>query len=98
MRRHPDALASGMNIDLFRSNVVISWNVLRAAAEVSRPVPDARVWQAGSRSQLGIERVAQASSVNVLCAGYSVQPQFDYFPIDELHPTLPDEPYGLSKL
>ncbi|KAG9315079.1 hypothetical protein JVU11DRAFT_4191 [Chiua virens] len=61
-------------------NVVISWNVLRAAAE------------------LGIERVAQASSVNVLRAIYSVKPQFEYFPIDELHPTLPDEPYGLSKL
>jgi nucleoside-diphosphate-sugar epimerase len=98
VRRHPDALASGIHIDLFRSNVVITWNVLRAAAEVSRLVPDARVWQAGSCSQLGIARVAQASSVNVLRAGYSVQPQFDYFPIDELHPTLPDEPYGLSKL
>ncbi|KAF8556189.1 NAD(P)-binding protein [Imleria badia] len=39
-----------------------------------------------------------AISVNVLRAVYSVQPQFDYFPIDERHPTLPDEPYGLSKL
>jgi len=67
-------------VNTHNRNVVITWNVLRAAAE------------------LGIERVAQASSVNVLRAGYSVQPQFDYFPIDELHPTLPDEPYGLSKL
>ncbi|KAI9460401.1 hypothetical protein HD554DRAFT_2316814 [Boletus coccyginus] len=67
-------------VNTHNRNVVISWNVLRAAAE------------------LGIERVAQASSANVLHAIFSVEPQFDYFPIDELHPTLPDEPYGLSKL
>ncbi|KAJ7637619.1 hypothetical protein DFH06DRAFT_1218654 [Mycena polygramma] len=62
------------------SNVVISWNVLRAAAE------------------LGINRVAQASSVNVITLVYSQQPRFDFFPIDETHPCLPDEPYGLSKV
>ncbi|KAJ7903684.1 hypothetical protein B0H14DRAFT_2665953 [Mycena olivaceomarginata] len=54
------------------SNVVISWNVLRAAAE--------------------------ASSVNAITLVYSQQPIFDFFPIDETHPTLPDEPYGLSKV
>ncbi|KAJ6494682.1 hypothetical protein C8R47DRAFT_1318618 [Mycena vitilis] len=62
------------------NNVVISWNVLRAAAE------------------LGINRVAQASSVNVITLVYSQQPHFDFFPIDETHPCLPDEPYGLSKV
>jgi len=62
------------------SNVVISWNVLRAAAE------------------LGINRIAQASSVNAITLIYSQQPKFDFFPIDETHPTLPDEPYGLSKV
>ncbi|KAK7454605.1 hypothetical protein VKT23_011357 [Stygiomarasmius scandens] len=61
-------------------NVVISWNVLRAAAE------------------LGINRVAQASSVNIITLVYSQGPHFEYFPIDEDHPCLPDEPYGLSKL
>ncbi|KAJ7475724.1 hypothetical protein FB451DRAFT_254522 [Mycena latifolia] len=62
------------------SNVVISWNVLRAAAE------------------LGISRVAQASSVNVITMVYSQAPRFEFFPIDESHPCLPDEPYGLSKV
>ncbi|KAI0067247.1 NAD(P)-binding protein [Artomyces pyxidatus] len=61
-------------------NVVLSWNVLRACAE------------------LGITRVAQASSVNVVPMAYSLEAQFDYFPLDEKHPCLPDEPYGLSKL
>lgn len=61
-------------------NVVITWNVLRAAAE------------------LGIDRVALASSVNVLRGVYSTEPTFHYFPIDENHPCEPDEPYGLSKL
>ncbi|KAK7033003.1 NAD-binding protein [Favolaschia claudopus] len=62
------------------SNVVISWNVLRAAAE------------------LGINRIAQASSVNAITLVYSQQPKFEFFPIDETHPALPDEPYGLSKV
>ncbi|EMD33926.1 hypothetical protein CERSUDRAFT_141261 [Gelatoporia subvermispora B] len=62
------------------TNVVMSWNVLRAAAELS------------------IKRVAQASSVNVIPLVYSVQPVFEYFPLDEDHPCCPDEPYGLSKL
>ncbi|KAJ8515865.1 hypothetical protein ONZ45_g6761 [Pleurotus djamor] len=61
-------------------NVVLSWNILRAAAEV------------------GITRVAQASSVNAITMVYSQQPNFLYFPIDEDHPCLPDEPYGLSKV
>ncbi|KIJ66745.1 hypothetical protein HYDPIDRAFT_174118 [Hydnomerulius pinastri MD-312] len=67
-------------VNTHNSNVVITWNVLRAAAE------------------LGITRIAQASSVNVLRGVFSTEPHFEYFPIDEDHPTLPDEPYGLSKL
>ncbi|THH08583.1 hypothetical protein EW145_g2613 [Phellinidium pouzarii] len=62
------------------SNVVISWNVLRAAAE------------------LGITRIAQASTCNVVPMVYSQGPKPHYFPIDEDHPCEPDEPYGLSKL
>ncbi|KAF8807054.1 NAD(P)-binding protein [Phlegmacium glaucopus] len=62
------------------SNVVISWNILRACAE------------------LGITRVAQASSANVITLVFSQQCHFNYFPIDEQHPCEPDEPYGLSKL
>lgn len=49
-------------------------------------------------TQLGINRISQASSVNVLRAIFSVEPKFEFFPIDENHPCLPDEPYGLSKL
>ncbi|KZV98089.1 NAD(P)-binding protein [Exidia glandulosa HHB12029] len=62
------------------TNVVLSWNVLRACAE------------------LGINRVALASSVNAITLVYSKGPRFEYFPIDEEHPALPDEPYGLSKI
>ncbi|KZV65561.1 NAD(P)-binding protein [Peniophora sp. CONT] len=49
-------------------------------------------------AELGIVRVAMASSVNVLPGLFSVRSHFAYFPIDEGHPTEPDEPYGLSKL
>ncbi|KAJ7650398.1 hypothetical protein FB45DRAFT_974323 [Roridomyces roridus] len=62
------------------TNVVMSWNILRAAAE------------------LGINRVAQASSVNVLRGLFATEQHFEFFPIDESHPCLPDEPYGLSKV
>jgi len=48
--------------------------------------------------QLGINRVAQASSVNVITMVFSQSPNIHYFPIDENHPCLPDEPYGLSKV
>ncbi|KAG1747052.1 NAD(P)-binding protein [Suillus paluster] len=67
-------------VKVHNDNVVITWNVLRAAAE------------------LAIDRVALASSVNVLRGVYSTEPIFHYFPIDENHPCEPDEPYGLSKL
>ncbi|KAH9945033.1 NAD(P)-binding protein [Epithele typhae] len=62
------------------TNVVLSWNVLRAAAE------------------LGINRVAQASSVNVIPLVWTERKDFEYFPLDEDHPCRPDEPYGLSKV
>ncbi|KAJ2914499.1 hypothetical protein MD484_g5900, partial [Candolleomyces efflorescens] len=67
-------------VDTHNMNVVLSWNILRACAE------------------LGITRIAQASSVNVLTMPYSAEAIFHYFPIDERHPCEPDEPYGLSKL
>ncbi|THH21420.1 hypothetical protein EW146_g158 [Bondarzewia mesenterica] len=71
------------------SNVVISWNVLRACAERS---------VLATAVKLGINRVAAASTANVITMVYSQKPHFEYFPIDEDHPCLPDEPYGLSKL
>ncbi len=46
---------------------------------------------------VGIERVVQASSVNAVGMAFSRQPRFDYFPIDEAHPSYAEEPYGLSK-
>lgn len=51
-----------------------------------------------SAAELGIKRVAQASSVNVVQLVYSLRQDIKYFPIDEDHPCEPDEPYGLSKL
>ena len=48
--------------------------------------------------QLGIARVAQASSVNVVRLVWSVKPKLYYLPLDEEHPREPDEPYGLSKV
>ncbi|KXN88493.1 dTDP-6-deoxy-L-talose 4-dehydrogenase (NAD(+)) [Leucoagaricus sp. SymC.cos] len=71
---------SDYKVHTHNSNVVLSWNVLRACAE------------------LGITRIAQASSVNVITMVYSAKPILKYFPIDENHPCEPDEPYGLSKV
>ena len=48
--------------------------------------------------QLGITRIAQASSVNVVALIWSVRPRIYYVPIDEEHPCEPDDPYGLSKV
>ncbi|HEU0292055.1 MAG TPA: NAD(P)-dependent oxidoreductase [Anaerolineales bacterium] len=46
---------------------------------------------------VGIQRVCQASSVNATGLGYSRWPRFDYFPLDEKHPTYNEDPYSLSK-
>src|SRR5262245_27929417 len=48
-------------------------------------------------AHLGIERVCQASSVNATGAAYSRWPRYDYFPLDEAHPTYNEDAYSLSK-
>ena len=47
--------------------------------------------------EAGIQRICQASSVNATGLGYSRWPHFDYFPLDEQHPTYNEDPYSLSK-
>lgn len=47
--------------------------------------------------ELGISRMCQASSINAIGAAFSRSPQFDYFPVDEEHPTYNEDPYSLSK-
>ncbi|HWJ73250.1 MAG TPA: NAD(P)-dependent oxidoreductase [Kaistia sp.] len=47
--------------------------------------------------EVGIFRIVQASSVNAIGLSFSREPHFEYFPIDELHPTSVEEPYSLSK-
>jgi nucleoside-diphosphate-sugar epimerase len=47
--------------------------------------------------QVGIHRICQASSINAIGAADSRTPRFDYFPLDEAHPTYNEDPYSLSK-
>ena len=49
-------------------------------------------------AQAGIKRVVQASSINAIGCGWSIDeihPQ--YFPIDEDHPRITNDPYSFSK-
>jgi len=48
-------------------------------------------------SSLGIRRVCLASSVNALGGARSRIGRYDYFPVDEGHPTYNQDDYGLSK-
>ena len=48
-------------------------------------------------STLGIKRVCLASSINAIGGAFSRSPQYDYFPLDEQHPTYAEDPYSLSK-
>ena len=48
-------------------------------------------------SSLGIRRVCLASSVNALGGARSRIGHYDYFPVDEGHPTYNQDDYGLSK-
>jgi len=47
--------------------------------------------------EVGIQRICQASSVNATGLGYSRWPHFNYFPLDEKHPTYSEDAYSLSK-
>lgn len=47
--------------------------------------------------ELGIDRVCLASSINAIGGAYSRRPRYDYFPVDERHPTYAEDPYSLSK-
>lgn len=46
---------------------------------------------------LGITRVCLASSINAIGGAFSRAPRYDYFPLDEQHPTYTEDPYRLSK-
>jgi UDP-glucose 4-epimerase len=48
-------------------------------------------------AEAGIRRVAQASSVNAIGGRFSATPRYDYFPIDEEHPSYAEDAYSLSK-
>jgi UDP-glucose 4-epimerase len=48
-------------------------------------------------ARLGISKVCLASSINAIGGYYSRNPRYDYFPVDELHPTYNEDPYSLSK-
>ncbi|NJN17314.1 MAG: NAD(P)-dependent oxidoreductase [Oscillochloris sp.] len=47
--------------------------------------------------ETGIGHICQASSINAIGAAFSRRPRFDYFPLDERHPTYAEDPYSLSK-
>src|SRR5215813_10746468 len=46
---------------------------------------------------LGIKRVCLASSINAVGGAFSRAPRYDYFPLDERHPTYAEDAYSLSK-
>jgi nucleoside-diphosphate-sugar epimerase len=48
-------------------------------------------------SALGIRKVCLASSINALGGIASRRGRFDYFPVDEQHPTYNEDDYSLSK-
>ncbi|CED85236.1 udp-galactose 4- [Phaffia rhodozyma] len=48
-------------------------------------------------AELGIKRFSLASSVNALGLEFSRFSTFDYFPLDDVHPTYAEDPYSMSK-
>ena len=48
-------------------------------------------------AELGIFQVCQASSINAIGGAYSCWPRYNYFPLDERHPSYAEDPYSLSK-
>ncbi len=48
-------------------------------------------------AELGIRKVCLASSINAIGGAFSRKAHYDYFPVDELHPTYNEDAYSLSK-
>jgi len=48
-------------------------------------------------AEAGVRRVCQASSINAIGGAWSRTARYDYFPVDESHPTYNEDPYSLSK-
>jgi nucleoside-diphosphate-sugar epimerase len=48
-------------------------------------------------AEVGIDRVCQASSINAIGGRFSRRARYEYFPLDERHPTHAEDPYSLSK-
>ncbi|MDW8352212.1 MAG: NAD(P)-dependent oxidoreductase [Anaerolineae bacterium] len=48
-------------------------------------------------AKLGIRKVCLASSINAIGGAYSRRARYDYFPVDERHPTYNEDAYSLSK-
>ena len=48
-------------------------------------------------AELGIQKVCLASSINAIGGAYSRKGRYDYFPVDEQHPTYNEDAYSLSK-
>ena len=46
---------------------------------------------------VGISHICLASSINAIGGAFSRRPRYDYFPVDERHPTYTEDPYSLSK-
>ena len=47
--------------------------------------------------ELGMEHFCYASSINAIGGAFSNRPRYDYFPIDEEHPSYNEDAYALSK-
>ena len=48
-------------------------------------------------AEVGIDRVCQASSINAIGGRFSRRAGYEYFPLDERHPTHAEDPYSMSK-
>ncbi len=46
---------------------------------------------------LGIRRVCMASSINAIGGAFSRAPRYNFFPLNEHHPSYAEDPYSLSK-
>lgn len=47
--------------------------------------------------ELGIKKFCYASSINAIGGAFSARPRYDYFPVDEEHPSYNEDAYALSK-
>nr|ODN93358.1 hypothetical protein L203_00629 [Cryptococcus depauperatus CBS 7841]ODO02378.1 hypothetical protein L204_01111 [Cryptococcus depauperatus CBS 7855] len=108
-KRYKYIVGSAEDYEIYRDACRGCDGIVHLAAVYTRPERPVPAWRVHNANvamsyntlsiavELGINRVAMASSVNAIGMLYSQRPKYDYLPLDESHPCRPEDAYSVAK-